>query len=96
MAMDATEIWRDCFQQWPPEIARRGVIVTSFQEQIPFDGFAASEQMLLIERRAPDSVGARMVMIPYQNILALKIVDVLRAKSFSQLGFVAPTPPSKK
>jgi hypothetical protein len=92
MAMDAVEVWRQCFQQWPDDVARRGVVVASFGEQIPFDGFSASDQMVLIERRAPDTVGARMVLIPYQNIVALKIVDVIKAKAFTHLGFSAPPP----
>ena len=92
MATDAAEIWRHCFQEWPEDVPRRGVLVTSFAEQIPFDGFAASDQMLLAERRSPDTAGARMVIIPYQNIAALKIVDVLKAKAFSRMGFVAPPP----
>ncbi len=92
MATDAAEIWRHCFQNWPDEVARRGVLVTSFEEQIAFDGFAASDQMLLIERRAPDTVGARIVLIPFENIAALKIIDVVKAKAFSPLGFVVPQP----
>ena len=94
MAKDVADIWRQCFQQWPAELDRRGVLVTSFDEQIPFEGFATSEEMVLLERRAPDTVGARMVLIAYQNIQALKIVDVVQLKSFQALGFVIP--PSRK
>lgn len=92
MSKDAAESWRDCFRQWPAELERRGVLVTSFSEQIPFEGFASSDHMLLIERRSPDTLGARMVMVPYGNIQALKIVDVTKLKAFQSLGFVAPPP----
>lgn len=92
MSKDANEVWRDCFNHWPPEVERRGVLVTSFDEQIPFESFAASEEMLLIERRAPDTLGARMVMIAYHDIRALKIVDVLKPKAFQSLGFAVPPP----
>jgi hypothetical protein len=92
MAKDVADIWRQCFQQWPADLDRRGVLVTSFDEQIPFEGFAISEEMLLLERRAPDTVGARMVFIAYQSIQALKIVDVVKLKSFQALGFVIPPP----
>ncbi len=92
MAMDATESWRECFQRWPDDLARRGVLVASFDEQIAFVNFFASEQMLLVERRAPDTVGARMVIVPYQNIAALKITDVVKAKAFSHLKFTGPQP----
>jgi hypothetical protein len=89
MATDATESWRQCFQQWPDDLPRRGVLVATFDEQIAFVNFFASDDMVLIERRAPDTVGARMVLIPYQNVAAIKITDVVKAKAFSHLNFVA-------
>ena len=92
MAKEVAEVWRQCFQQWPADLERRGVLVTSFDEQIPFEGFATSEEMLLVERRSPDTVGARLVLVAYQNIRALKIVDVVKMKSFQALGFVIPPP----
>jgi hypothetical protein len=90
MATDVAEIWRQCFAHWPAELARRGVLVTSFGEQVAFESFAASNDLLLIERRTPDTVGARTVLIAYQNIQALKITDVVKTKAFASLGFVAP------
>ncbi len=92
MDTDALDVWRHCFQQWPAELERRGVLVASFGEQIVFDGFAASDRMLLLERRTPDTVGGRMVLIPYGNIQAVKIVDVVKIKAFHSLGFTAPPP----
>jgi hypothetical protein len=90
MALDAAEVWRQCFSQWPAEVERRGVLVTSFNEQIPFDSFATGPDILLVERRAPDTVGARMVLVGYQFIQAVKIVDVVKMKSFSSMGIVVP------
>ncbi len=94
MATEAAETWRQCFARWPNDVDRRGVLVTSFGEQIAFESFAASDDMLLIERRSPDNVGARMVLIDYHHIQALKLVDVLKMKVFQPLGFVLP--PSRK
>jgi hypothetical protein len=84
--MDA-QTWKQCFASWPQDLPRRGVIVTNFSEQIPFQGFMASEGMVLLERNAPDALGARFVMIPYQGIQALKIVDVAKATALNALGF---------
>lgn len=92
MALDAAESWRNCFRQWPEELERHGVLVTSFGEQIVFDGFAASDDLLLLERRTPDTAGARKVLVAYQSIQALKIVDVVKMKSFQSLGFAIPPP----
>ena len=90
MGMDVAESWRNCFRQWPSDLERRGVLVTSYGEQIVFDAFATSDDMLLLERKAPDTVGARTVILSYQNIQALKIVDVTKAKTFQSMGFTAP------
>jgi len=99
MATDAAEIWQHCFENWPAELHRRGVLVTSFGEQIPFENFAASDRMLLLERRAPDTMGARTVLIAFHHVVSVKIVDVVKLKAFSSLGFSAPpaaTAPPKK
>ena len=90
MAGDAAEIWRQCFARWPADLERRGVLVTTFGEQIPFESFSTSPDMLLIERRTPDTVGARTVLVPYQNIAGLKLVDVIKVKAFQSLGFTVP------
>ena len=94
MTTDAASVWRECFQHWPGELDRRGVLVTTFDEQIPFENFLASDNMLLVERRAPDTLGARMVIVAYQSIQGLKIVDVVKLRSFQALGFSLP--PGKK
>jgi hypothetical protein len=94
MTTDAASVWRECFQHWPGELDRRGVLVTTFGEQIPFESFLASDNMLLVERRAPDTLGARMVIVAYQAIQGLKIVDVVKLRSFQALGFSLP--PGKK
>jgi hypothetical protein len=93
--MDAASVWKDYFARWPAEVPRAGVIVTNFDEQIPFDGFAVSEQMLLIERRNPDTMGARKILLTYDAVAAVKIIDVVKVKAFASLGFQEP-PRSKK
>lgn len=94
MAKDAAEVWRQCFQAWPAEVERRGVVVTTFDEQIPFESFLTSDDLVLLERRAPDTVGARMVLLSYQFIQAIKIVDVVKPRAFQAMGFT-PAPAKK-
>jgi hypothetical protein len=94
MAKDSADAWRECFQHWPSELDRRGVLVTTFNEQIPFESFITSDDMLLVERRAPDTLGARVVLVAYQNIQALKIIEVVKLRAFQALGFSPP--PAKK
>ena len=85
--MESAAIWKDYFARWPAEVPRAGVLVTTFEEQIPFDGFAISENLLLLERRNPDTVGARKILLAYDSIAAIKIVDVVKVKAFASLGF---------
>jgi hypothetical protein len=87
------EGWKDFFNQWPAEMNRRGIIVTSFGEQIPFSAFWTNANYLLMERQTPDSLGARTIALDFQQIAALKIVDVLKSKAIQALGFEGP--PSK-
>jgi hypothetical protein len=87
LAMNLGHAWKDLFANWADELPRRGVLVTTFDEQILFSGFMTGESFLLIERNAPDTMGARQLIVPYANIAALKIVDVVKSKNFAKLGF---------
>jgi hypothetical protein len=79
--------WQRLFADWPAEMPRRAVVVTTYDEQIPFSGFQTGEGFLLLERNAPDSLGARMVVLPYQQIVALKLTEVVKSRSLRALGF---------
>jgi hypothetical protein len=85
--MDSASVWRGLFEKWPKDLPHRGVLVTNFDEQIPFEGFLAGDTLLLIDRRTPDTMGARKVIIPFANIVALKLTDVLKAQPFTEIGF---------
>jgi hypothetical protein len=85
--MDLAAVWKEYFRNWPADVDRRGILVTNYEEQIPFDGFSTSENMILLERRAPDTVGARKVLLPFQHIVAVKITDVVKSRSFQACGF---------
>jgi hypothetical protein len=79
--------WGEFFSHWPADLPRRGIIVTSFNEQISFSTFWTSGNFLLLERQTPDSQGSRSVVVPYNQILALKIVDIVKPKHFKAMGF---------
>jgi hypothetical protein len=82
--------WRDFFERWPADMNRRGIIVATFGEQIPFSGFWTNANLLLLERQTPDALGARTILMPFDQIAALKIVEVVKLKSFQTLGFEGP------
>lgn len=88
--MDATEVWKTLFENWPETIPREGLLVTSFNEHVPFNGFLVSGGVLLVDRDKPDTYGSRKVMIAYSAILAVKITAVMELGRFQVMGFQAP------
>jgi hypothetical protein len=87
---DIAAAWKQFFRTWPEGIPRTGVLITSFAEQIPFCGFMTSEQMVLVDRRAPDTLGARRVVVPYAHVAGVKYVDVFKDKLLRLQGFEGP------
>jgi hypothetical protein len=85
--MASGSTWQQYFQNWPQDVPPRGIVVTRFDEQVPFDGFLTSDTMLLLQRRTPDNAGARKVLLTYDDVAAVKFVDVVRSKAFETIGF---------
>jgi hypothetical protein len=88
--MPSADAWRSLFENWPEAIPRQGLLVTNFQESIPFADFLISGAILLLERDKPDSAGARKVMIAYDAISAVKITTPMELARFQVMGFQAP------
>ena len=85
--MTVDESWKQLFNNWPETISRRGIVVTTLNEAMPFKGFMTKPEMLLLERQNPDSLGARFILLRYDTIAAVKLVDPLKTESFAPLGF---------
>jgi hypothetical protein len=83
--------WLDFFTRWPTDVHRRGIIVTAYNDQINFSAFWTSPRFIMLERQTPDSMGARTVFLPYDQIVALKITDVIKPKQFKVVGFEGAT-----
>ncbi len=79
--------WKDFFSHWPTNVHRRGILITAFNEQIPFSNFNYSPEFLFIERQTPDSLGARIILLRFDQIVSLKIMDVLKPRQFPEVGF---------
>ena len=88
--MDPSEYWRSLFENWPESIPREGMLVTSFNEHIPFNSFLISGGVLLVERDKPDTYGSRKVMVAYSTILAVKMTTTMEIGRFQVMGFQAP------
>lgn len=88
--MGATESWRSMFENWPEAIPRQGMLVTNYNEQIPFADFLIAGGIVLLDRAAPDTQGARKVMIAYEAISAIKFTSVIELARFQVMGFQSP------
>jgi hypothetical protein len=84
--------WKGLLRNWPAELPRRGIFVTSLNDQVPFDGFLTSQSFVLAQRSAPDSMGARTVILPFDQIAALKLTDPAKPKIFQAMGFEGVLP----
>ena len=87
-ATQHSEAWRQLFNKWPKEIPSRGVLVTTLNEQIPFRGFMITDEWVLLERTNPDPMGSRFIMLPFENIAVVKLIDALKQSAFETIGFV--------
>ncbi len=85
--MDVAEGWKQVFKSWPAGYPRTGIVMTTFQEAIPFSNFMYSDSILLLERDKPDAIGARKVMVSFGAIAGLKLTDVFELSKFQAFGF---------
>ena len=87
--MDGANAWKELFTTWPEALPRRGVIIVSFDEQIAFQEFMVRDDLLLVQRRTPDTIGAREVIVPFGEIVGMKMVDVVKPSVYQKAGFEA-------
>jgi hypothetical protein len=85
--MELPLIWRSFFARWPKEMDHKGVVVTTFDEQIGFVEFMMAEHTILLQRLAPDANGGRKVILPYKNISAVKVTEPVGNDIFIPCGF---------
>jgi len=72
---------------WPQQLTRRGVAVTMQADQILFSNFSLGNGCVLLERATPDSVGGRMVIVPFDQLAAVKLTETPPQETLTKLGF---------
>lgn len=87
MAADSREMWRELFTKWPAAMPKRGVLVSTLNETTPFKSFMLKGETLLLERTNPDPLGARYILIGFDGIHMVKLIDPLREDVFTSAGF---------
>lgn len=75
--------------EWPVSIERKGIIITSFGESVPFVEYMLSGNLVLVDRGVPDTAGARRVIVAIDSIVGIKITDPIEMARFTAMGFQA-------
>lgn len=88
MTTDPIGNWRQVFENWPAAIPKRGVLVSTLNEAMPFKSFMLKDDVLLLERTNPDPLGARFIMMNFSAIHMVKITEPLTEAIFTKAGFV--------
>ncbi len=79
--------WQVLFQQWPDSIPKLGIAVTSLNEGIAFSNFQVSDHAVLFERDRPDTMGARTAIVPWEEIVTVKLTSPIESSQFRDMGF---------
>src|SRR5262245_56864481 len=87
ITMSSQTNWKDVFAKWPASLPRRGVLVSTLNEVTPFKSFLLKDDTLLLERTNPDPLGARYILMGFDAIHVLKLIDPLTESALSAAGF---------
>lgn len=88
MTNNSSTNWRDLFEKWPATLSKRGVLVSTLNEVIPFKSFLLKGDTLLLERTNPDPLGTRFIVMGFDTIHMLKLTDPLKEDVLTGAGFV--------
>ena len=77
------------FSDWPVSIERKGVLITSVGENVPFVDFMLNGNLILVDRGIPDTAGSRRVILALECIVGIKITDPIEMARFTAMGFQA-------
>lgn len=88
MPTNAAEVWKDVFSNWPTGIPRRGLVVSTLNESVPFKSFMLKGETLLLERTNPDPMGSRLIVLTFDAIHMVKIIDPVKESVLNAAGYV--------
>lgn len=86
-AEPAESAWAEFFRDWPEQITKRGIVVSKQNEPSPFKSFMLRGSFVLFERISPDSMGGRFLVLPFEEIAAVKFTDPLKQPALEASGF---------
>jgi hypothetical protein len=86
--MTSGHVWKGLFNNWPAGIPRRGIVISTLNEPMPFKGFMVKDDVVVLDRTNPDSLGARFILISFEAINCVKLIDPLKESMFASAGFL--------
>ncbi|MEO0531495.1 MAG: hypothetical protein AAF266_13110 [Planctomycetota bacterium] len=63
-------------------------MISQLNESTVFKSFMLQGELVLLERISPDSVGARFVVLPFDEIASVRYTDQLPQEALESAGFV--------
>lgn len=85
--MEPTHSWSQFFQNWPAGLPNRGLLQTTLNDLVPFKSFMIADSMLLLERTTPDPMNARYVLLSFDCVASVKLLDSVQEATFTAAGF---------
>lgn len=75
------------FAEWPAAIERKGTIITSWGDAVPFIDYMLNGDLLLLIRAQPDAHGTRRLIMYLKDVQGIRIVEALDPLKFQAMGF---------
>jgi len=75
------------FTSWPAAIPKKATVVTTMGDNVPFDDFMLTKDLVLLIRPQPDAQGTRRVIMKLSNIASIRIADAIDPERFTAMGF---------
>jgi len=87
LSCPTSQSWKSLFANWPADLPRRGVILSTLNEIMPFTNFWLRDEMVMLERKNPDTSGARYILMNYAGIDSVRFIDPLSDQVIASAGF---------
>ncbi len=75
------------FAEWPAAIDRKGTVITSWGDSVPFIDYMVNGELLLLIRSQPDAHGTRRLILNINDVQGIRITEALDPVKFQAMGF---------
>lgn len=75
------------FAEWPAAIERKGTVITSWGDSVPFVDYMLNGDLLLLIRSQPDAHGTRRLIMSINDVNGIRIMEAIDPHRFQAMGF---------